>query len=129
MSVILSTGWRGSLSGGGGCSLTEMPTPDRDPLWTETPGQRPPLDRDSPGQRHPWTETPRQRPHGQRAPGQRPQTKTPRQRPLWIETPLDKDLSYGKERAVCILMECSLVIHFYQFLSLLSLTKIIPYYR
>ena len=63
-----------------------------------------------PDRNSPWTETPRQRP-----PGQRPQTESPLdrdppgQRPTWTESPLYTDPLYGKERAVCILLECSLV--------------------
>ena len=65
-------------------------------------GQRPPstettLYRDHPRQRLPSTETTLDRDH-------------PRQRPPSTETTLDRDPHpYGKERAVCILLECILV--------------------
>ena len=53
--------------------------------WTETHLDRYPLlDRDPPGQRPPWKET------------------------LWTET-----LPHGKEHAVCILLECILVVLFF----------------
>ena len=80
MSVILSTGEWVSVWG---VSLRETSSWTEAPPWTETPS----LVRDPPGQRTPQTETP----HGQRPPWQRP---------------LDRDPLYGKERAVCILLEC-----------------------
>ena len=54
--------------------------PRQRPLWTKTPGQRPPqtetpMDRDPPGQKLPWTETPLDR------------DPSPGQRPPWTETP------------------------------------------
>ena len=71
----------------------QRPALDRDLLWRETPGQRPP-DKDPrsetpAGQRLSWTETPWTETPGQRPPGQRP----PGQRLPWTETPLDRDPS------------------------------------
>ena len=108
--------WGVSISGpmflpGGLC----LGLPDRNSSWTENPRHRP-LDRD------PQTETPLDRePPGQRPPGQRPPwTETPLDRkPPGQRTPnrdlLDREPSpgqrppYGKEREVCILLECILV--------------------
>ena len=90
-----------SDSGRGLHKETQPPPLDRDQLWTETspgekprdrepqtktPGQRPLLDRDSPGQRL-WTETP-------------PDRDSPGQRLPWIETPHVINRSFLSETIV-----------------------------
>ena len=89
LSLVPCSFWEGSLSRR---VSPQTQTPRQNPPKTQTP------DRDLPGQRSPWTEISLDRdPLNREAPGKRPP---------WTETP-----PYGKERAICILLECILVLH------------------